>query len=939
MSINDKKEKINNKSHFSNKQKTLINLHFPKKNFHKFSFPKIKKLLSHKSKYKTENEDLNDYSYSIKKTISSLNSNNEIIKSKDPFSKNRNLINKNKIGKLLNSKQLQKEKLSTSINKFKTLNKSVGTQYDHSIDHKNNKFPEINSNINKNIINISLYNTKYETFRRQSLPQNIFLPTNFSNIINQKSKRLKSSGSNEFSSIEKSTINNKCNYLVLKYNEKEMKNKKKYEKIDVDKIINIINAFLIPKEKTFENLEILINDRIKNKESLKNIDESFLINQNYEFGNNKIIEIIYKDIIKKIYKQMLKKGIKLNSKINKDEIKNEYNNQINNLKEYLDILENNKQKNFLYYQTSSTNRVKKNKKKIKITLKKSKDKKLDIRSYLFKNDENNKTSKIIYNENINKNQNKNKSCDNILFHYYNFDKATNEIIKQNLLKEKINKNYNSLYAIPINNEYIKKLKFKNSFINKCIYNIKNKDKKRKNNDQIQEFNKILMNSERFSKNNTKTSVKCLFNKISISKEKEDINLNPLLNSQNYDNIIKNKKNNIEEKNNENNENNKLNLNISDRNNVNFLNDIYNNKKMNKFKLVYKNEKIQDKIYFNKKYQSGIFSEKRDKKFNKNGDILKLIQNKKEEGKIDNKEEQNKIKNYSKIKLSKSNINELIKEEKYVKNNNKIENNSQTDSDFNDSSLSDSNYINKENKANNKEIINKKNIKDKNKKDKEDKTSKINNINKQNKSNILIYNSISRFHSLNEKKGKIIRNNIKNNIKNNIEKRIKRFNSISFLSKNYKHNFNRESFSFNDFSQKSQKQSINYMINKNIKFNKSYTRHRTIAQNYVQLFFKDDKKNNNIFKNKISVKMKFHKRQSKQEVTFKDFFKQEEGEELIENNENDKNESESIKDEEEFKENNWEAKFNIFKDYIQKLKKMSDEEFIEDTLKFIKKGEY
>ena len=377
MSINDKKEKINNKSHFSNKQKTLINLHFPKKNFHKFSFPKIKKLLSHKSKYKTENEDLNDYSYSIKKTISSLNSNNEIIKSKDPFSKNRNLINKNKIGKLLNSKQLQKEKLSTSINKFKTLNKSIGTQYDHSIDHKNNKFPEINSNINKNIINISLYNTKYETFRRQSLPQNIFLPTNFSNIINQKSKRLKSSGSNEFSSIEKSTINNKCNYLVLKYNEKEMKNKKKYEKIDVDKIINIINAFLIPKEKTFENLEILINDRIKNKESLKNIDESFLINQNYEFGNNKIIEIIYKDIIKKIYKQMLKKGIKLNSKINKDEIKNEYNNQINNLKEYLDILENNKQKNFLYYQTSSTNRVKKNKKNIKITLKKSKDKKLD----------------------------------------------------------------------------------------------------------------------------------------------------------------------------------------------------------------------------------------------------------------------------------------------------------------------------------------------------------------------------------------------------------------------------------------------------------------------------------------------------------------------------------------------------------------------------------
>ena len=237
MIINDKKVKLINKFYFTNKHKKLINLNFSKKNFREFSFPKIEKLLSHKSKYKTENEDLNDYSHSIKKTISSFNSNNEIIQSKDSFSKNRNLINKNKIGKILNSIPLKKKKLATSINKFKTLNKSVVTQNEHSIVPKNNKFPELNSNINKNIINISLYKTKYETFRRQSL-------TNFSNALNQKSERLKSSGSNEFSSIEKSKINNKCNYLILKYNEKQNKKKNKFEKIDVERIINIINTLI-----------------------------------------------------------------------------------------------------------------------------------------------------------------------------------------------------------------------------------------------------------------------------------------------------------------------------------------------------------------------------------------------------------------------------------------------------------------------------------------------------------------------------------------------------------------------------------------------------------------------------------------------------------------------------------------------------------------------
>ena len=927
MNINDKKDKLNNTNYFSNKQKKFINLNYCKKNFNKFPFTKIKNISSKKSKFGTENDDLYDYSHSIKKTMSTLNSNNEIIKSKDVFTTKRNLINKNIIGKIINSNPLKKEKIATSTINIKTLNKSVGTQNEYTIE-QDSKFPKINQKINKNVINISFYNTKYETFRRQSLQQNFFLPTN---ILIQKSKRLKSSRSNELSSKENSIINNKCNYLILKYNEKEnkKKNKKILKKLDVNSIINLINAFLIPKEKTFEILENLINNRIINKENLKTIDDSFLMNQNCE-GHNKIIEAIFKDIIKKIYKKMLKIGIKLNSKINKDEIKKEYKNQINNLKTYLDIVEKNKEKNFLNFQTSSTNGIKKNKKYIKIKLKRSKDNKLDIKSYLFKNEENNK--------------NKNKSCDNIIYHYYNFDEAANEIIKQNLLKEKINKIYNNcLYSIPIDNEYIKKLKFKNSFINKCISNEQNKDRKRKNNDNIQEFNKILMNSDRFSENKVKTSVKCIFNNISMKKEKDNVNLNQFYNSQNNEKIVNNNKNNsLAEKNNENS------LNFSNRNNANTLNDIYNKKKMNKFKIVYKNEKIQEKFY--DKYQSGIFSKNRNKKFNKNGDIIKLIQNKKDnEKKISNKEEKNKIENYSKIKLSKNNIKDIIKKEKDI---NKIENDSQTSSDFyeskdeinssncmisNSSSLTNSNYINKIKKKLNEEIMNKENKKNKenkiNNEDiiKKDKENRVNKINNPYKANLLISNPISSYCSLNQ-------GNMKN-IKKSIKRRIKRYNSISFLSKKekYKHNFNRESFSFFDFSQKIKQQGINSIINKdNFNIIKSYKRHNSISQNYLQLFFKNDNKKNNLYKN-IKVKRKYHKRKTKRELTFKEFIKDEEEEEE-ESFEKDIKESESIKDEEEFKENKWEAKFNVFKDYIQKLKKMSNEEFIKDTLKFIEKYE-
>ena len=62
---------------------------------------------------------------------------------------------------------------------------------------------------------------------------------------------------------------------------------------------------------------------------------------------NKIIQVLFKDIINKVIKLMTKRGYNNNSLISKNEIKYEYYNQINNLKEYLNSAKKFHNKNFL----------------------------------------------------------------------------------------------------------------------------------------------------------------------------------------------------------------------------------------------------------------------------------------------------------------------------------------------------------------------------------------------------------------------------------------------------------------------------------------------------------------------------------------------------------------------------------------------------------------
>ena len=249
-----------------------------------------------------------------------------------------------------------------------------------------------------------------------------------------------------------------------------------------------------------------------------------------------------------------------------------------------------------------------------------------------------------------------------------------------------------------------------------------------------------------------------------------------------------------------------------------------------------------------------------------------------------------------------------------------------------------NNTNKKNKDNNN-ITNINRIIIANKSNNSNKSSKSNETNKTNKTNSIeptkilnnknnkINKHLSKFNSLN-KRNKYFQDNL-------IIKERKKYNSISFLSKkksnslyfNIKEN---ENGVIHEYSQKLKYQKLTNKINKeNIRFNKRlFKRHKSIIQNYFQLFFRYDenKKNEHINLGNSLIKLK---RKTKQDITFKDYLKKED--ESIES----KNESENN---EENDERGWEARFKVFKKYINKLKKMSDEEFLKDTLKFIKQEE-
>ena len=139
----------------------------------------------------------------------------------------------------------------------------------------------------------------------------------------------------------------------------------------------------------------------------------------------------------------------------------------------------------------------------------------------------------------------------------------------------------------------------------------------------------------------------------------------------------------------------------------------------------------------------------------------------------------------------------------------------------------------------------------------------------------------------------------------------------------------------------------YNIDKNyfIEDNKEYKskRNESTKDNHFQSFNKgnelnrkESEKNNNdkkILIKKICIK----KKKALKERKFKDLLK----EEVYENNTkttNHKIEDKDLIEDKNLIEEDWQYRFNEFKKYVEKLKKMSNDEFTKDTLKFIKNYE-
>ena len=689
---------------------------------------------------------------------------------------------------------------------------------------------------------------------------------------------------------------------------------------------------------------------------------------------------------------MLKKRFKINSLSNKKENTKDFNNKIsiNNFKENLDKVENSHKILLNKIRTNSiTGRSKKKSKFfIKINLKKRIRLKPNIN--ISQKDENNKDNT---NSTLNfKNEKyKNKSCDNIILHYYNFNEAKNEINKQNLLKEKLNINNEIINSIPLNIEYFKKLT-KNSFIKKCLEN-----KKRKNinkNNKYDYYKNIFTYSERFYHNNSKKNIRYLLNNNgSVKYDKEDINSNSMIsffnnenikNNVSCENILNNKTNTKYKK--ENILNNKTHKEYS-KTKDNFLISTYEDKKINLFKQSInninknqkenENEKIQKKIFLKDKQEFFIYTNKH-KNINKNEDIIKFIQNNndsKENEKViqnDNSTKNtneifSKIKRLSKIHLNNKyerdslnnifyngnnniNINKSISQKDLIDNINKsnklvklnlkniLRNEKRKDRNH---SLRDENFSNYINSQNSFSVMQTNNIKDINKKnnDKNSNTNKTNIKNKSNKTDRI--NLLKKIKKLNNKPISKLNHLDKENedIKEELllyKRKKKRFNTVSFLSKkfknllkfNFKENVNVE---FNDHSNKLELQNLKNIINEeNIRINKRlFLRHKSITEIYLQLFFKNNENKKDEHVNLFKFhKTKFRKRKTKHEITFKEFIKKEE--------ENIESRKESEDDEE--KKSAWEERFDLFKKYVHKLKEMSNEEFMEDTFRFIKKEE-
>ena len=725
-------------------------------------------------------------------------------------------------------KKSRREKLNSAISQKNFKNTFI------SFDNHSNNISQPQNKINNKYFNeeskVNFYNNSngmgISEKEKFNLKKSLIFPLRFYNT----NKKLNTEKGNVSKQMEyENRYKNKCVFLTYKGNPNVNDKKRENKPININKFINEINSFLLPNEKTFENLKNLINYRIIYKESIKAPDLEKLLKR-YENQDKQIIyELFYKYIIKRTFKELLKIGNFKNSLIDKNQIRKEYQKQLNEIKEYLKL----QNKEFTKGHNNNIIELSEKRKKISTAENLRESRRSFYKNYKIVDIEKSKRRMTI---------NHNNSSD-VIFHIHNFDKESDELENQNVkyINQELNKKkFEAFLSLPENN----KINYKNSQLRKYYMLLNNNTKEHHSNSSLDDIKAqpyIIPKIKIENNKNDKVS------KLKITYPKE----NPII-------ITKKPKTN----------------NISD--NTNNTNMTKNNNSKNKKDIQFKTE-ISDK----KKPQIKEFNvflglhnihNKNNKNNNNNDDIIYFL---------DNKEKMVKFTN--KILNEHINNKKAYKGKKFVLNLNYENHDSIIKEDFEHNNISNT-------KDDNSETFN---------------------------------NSTNLENFFNEKELKI-----------EPQPRYR-----SFLIKNsssQKNSFDGK-FSLNENFFKENNQ-IMQKLNKNIYpslFNK--------ASDYS---IKDEKiklKNlNRLLKRKLFIK----KKKAKKGRSFKDFLKDEISQENtgINQEEIKVNENKNIKitkhtdEEKDLIEKEWESKFKTFKKYVQKLKNMSKDEFLDDTFKFIKQYE-
>ena len=727
--------------------------------------------------------------------------------------------------KSLYIKKTKREKLNSAICQKNFKNAFISfdnpssniSQPQNKITNKNfYEESKVNSNNNSNGMAI----TERE---KNNLKNNLMFPLRFNNT----NKKLNTERGILPKQIEyNNRYKNNCVFLTYKGNSDINKKGKEQKLININKFINEINSFLLPNEKTFENLKNLINYRIIYKESIKTPELDKLLKRCENQDKQFIYELFYKYIIKRTFKQLLKLGTLKNALIDKNQIKKEYQKQINEIKEYLKL------QNKEY--TNKLDNIKSSERRNKIsTTENLKESRKSL----------NKIIKIVDIEKHKRKMkiNQNNSSD-LIFHIHNFDEASDELENQNVNYKNYElnkKKFEAFLSLPENNKIIDKHTQFRKF-----YMLYQNTKDRQYNSSLDE---IKEQEYTITKNENKPNKEICKSKATNLKENPSINISLKL-KKNNSNIFKN--NNILAKNN----------NTKNKNGIQFKTEITEKKKpqINGINFLLSLHNIHNKNN------------------NNNDDIINFLNNDEKMVKFTNK-------------ILNDHINKTaFKGKRFGLNLNQENNNSPIKEDF-----------------------------------------ELNNISQFNQDNSETFNNSTNLENFFKEKDTKIESDSKYR---------------SFLikkSSSQKNLFDNEKFFLNE----------NFFKENNQMMKKINTK------NYSQLFCKDSdysikeekiklKNLNRLLKRKLFIK----KKKATKERSFKDFLKDDISEENtginqeeIKVNENTKNtmENKNIKinkhtdEEKNIIEKEWESKFKNFKKYVQKLKNMSKDEFLDDTLKFIK----